>query len=659
MGKIKLIDYLTINPDPAFGKLTSKDKVKLIDSLLGQERDKNGLEIIYDLSHSGRRINNRIYTVKGQQDGINTLVTPYPKPILTHHDGDSDPIGRFIDGQWEDLSNYALPFFSDVSEFMELKKAYDLDDPERIYKVMKKHNLLTNKDWPGIGRMRVRARITDEKAVEKFLDGRYITFSAGSTTDRHVCSICLSDWADGDLCEHRHGKIYDGDICVFITGKFEVLEGSVVNLPADDLSQVLSMELTDHNGQETNSKCIIDKNTMYISDSIYNVMEKNMSEHVMEVAPEVTKEHVSVEISSDEDSVVQSEASELVSESATVETLPKEGKDSAESADLKDELDAETTDSIEVTEDKSKTSVSNSLDQLDSLVKKLGEIINKAASAKEVTKVAIEGDSLDEEKIQETKTEAEDKEEEDKKEGQACDGTGEQGVHKLSDESDFVTDESLDWYLLEAGLFAELGDEKLSKEQREELPASSFCGPERSFPVPDCAHATAAKRLISRVKLSSDQKVKVLACVNRKVEKLECGATNDYTELESAYQALKQDHVVILQKVEELEGKLRSMLNSATVNKSDEAETSSNDAKANAEAEQKGLREKRIENPSVVSTDITDPLDRKKLGKYEQSIVDRYEQLLTTRGSDAADRYYVSTKRYLPRGFHPNNYIGE
>ena len=157
---------------------------------------------------------------------------------------------------------------------MNVQSAFDADDPERIYKSMKKYGLLTRKTWPGLGRMRVTAKISDEEAIEKFLDGRYITFSAGSTTDRHVCSVCLSDWATGDFCEHNHGQIYDNDICVFITGNFEVLEGSVVNMPADDLSQVHSMEMSDFVKTRDISSIKVDKHTVYLTDSMYSIKDR-------------------------------------------------------------------------------------------------------------------------------------------------------------------------------------------------------------------------------------------------------------------------------------------------------------------------------------------------------------------------------------------------
>tara|TARA_B100000029_G_scaffold242531_1_gene239803 strand:- start:1976 stop:3991 length:2016 start_codon:yes stop_codon:yes gene_type:complete len=671
MSKLKLIDYLTINPDPSLCKLSKVDKVKIMDGLFNTGDQQRGLDITYDLSHSGRRINNRIYTVKGQQDGINSLVTPYPKPILTHHDGDSDPIGRFVGGRWDDLSNEALGYFAEVKDFMEVKRAFDSDDPERIYSSMKKYNLLTNKNWPGLGRMRVQAKITDEKAIEKFLDGRYITFSAGSTTDRHVCSICSSDWAQGDLCEHRHGKIYDGDICVFVTGKFEVLEGSVVNMPADDLSQVLSMEFSDEDIRRmSNGKCEIDKDTIYLSDSVYNIMEKNMSEHVIETADVAVNEHVSEEPV--EDTVVELDASEEVL--GDFDKDVEENLDVPEEpTDLEDGVSEEAVDSAKTSSEEPAQS-EQTLEELEGLIGKLSAIVNKANEAKK----RLEGeaknendnsatDSSDERCVQEdeAKTEKAEETQEEKTEDSQIDGevegSSEERVHEVEVED--VVEGDYDWYLLEAGLALELGDAKLSSAQRKKLNASAFCGPDRSFPVPDCAHVTAARRLIGRAKLSSDQKAKVLACVNRKAEKIGCDTSDDYADLQLAYEVLKQDHVVVLKRLEQLEDKLRATLELVAKQFDNEVEDSSEESTSHADSaaevveEAKDLRETRIENPSVAFA--TGPSARKKLGNYEKSIVDRYEELLTTRGSDAADRYAVSLRRYLPRGFHPKQYIGD
>ena len=70
-------------------------------------------------------------------------------------------------------------------------------------------------------------------------------------------------------------------------------------------------------------------------------------------------------------------------------------------------------------------------------------------------------------------------------------------------------------------------DAKLSTEQRNKLKGSTFCGPGRSFPVPDCAHVTAARRLIGRANVGESTKSKILACVSRKAKALGCGDSSD------------------------------------------------------------------------------------------------------------------------------------
>ena len=76
-----------------------------------------------------------------------------------------------------------------------------------------------------------------------------------------------------------------------------------------------------------------------------------------------------------------------------------------------------------------------------------------------------------------------------------------------------------------------VGDAKLSTSQRKKLSSGTFCGPGRSFPVPDCAHVTAARRLIGRAKgLSSDGRKRILSCVAGKSKSLGCGGSKDADE---------------------------------------------------------------------------------------------------------------------------------
>jgi len=97
----------------------------------------------------------------------------------------------------------------------------------------------------------------------------------------------------------------------------------------------------------------------------------------------------------------------------------------------------------------------------------------------------------------------------------------------------------------------ELSDAKLSAEQRKKLKGSTFCGPNRSFPVPDCAHVTAAKRLLGRYK-GSGSKSAILACVERKAKKLGCN--KDAEEEKSNNQATNETKVTDKELLEQFNG---------------------------------------------------------------------------------------------------------
>ena len=64
----------------------------------------------------------------------------------------------------------------------------------------------------------------------------------------------------------------------------------------------------------------------------------------------------------------------------------------------------------------------------------------------------------------------------------------------------------------------EIKDAVLSAAARKKLPASVFCGPNRSYPVHDCAHAKAAMAYAKKYNESSS----ILACIRRKASRLGC-----------------------------------------------------------------------------------------------------------------------------------------
>ena len=62
----------------------------------------------------------------------------------------------------------------------------------------------------------------------------------------------------------------------------------------------------------------------------------------------------------------------------------------------------------------------------------------------------------------------------------------------------------------------------LTTKQRKKMKKSTFCGPNRSFPVPDCKHVGTAKAFLGRSKFSAATKKKIAACINRKAKQLGC-----------------------------------------------------------------------------------------------------------------------------------------
>lgn len=74
---------------------------------------------------------------------------------------------------------------------------------------------------------------------------------------------------------------------------------------------------------------------------------------------------------------------------------------------------------------------------------------------------------------------------------------------------------------LEGEDLQKLVDAKLSAAARKKLPASTFCGPDKSFPVGDCAHFSAALRLLGKYKGPGD-KNRIRACIERKGSRLGC-----------------------------------------------------------------------------------------------------------------------------------------
>lgn len=68
-----------------------------------------------------------------------------------------------------------------------------------------------------------------------------------------------------------------------------------------------------------------------------------------------------------------------------------------------------------------------------------------------------------------------------------------------------------------------LNDAKLTAEQIAALTLSDYCGPNKSFPVPDCAHVTAARQLLEKY-TGPGSKDRIAANIEKKARTLQCSA---------------------------------------------------------------------------------------------------------------------------------------
>jgi len=130
--------------------------------------------------HSGKTGNNHRYVGKYLQGdidakpyptGIYSYTQPFNKPILLNHDSMlGEPLGRVKEARYVVAGE-------------------------------------------GGGTVYIMPEITNQAAIEKILDTRYLTVSVGSTTDSVVCNICGTDWMQEGFCDHYRFEHYDEVVC--------------------------------------------------------------------------------------------------------------------------------------------------------------------------------------------------------------------------------------------------------------------------------------------------------------------------------------------------------------------------------------------------------------------------------------------------------------
>ena len=307
------IDVIEIKPSEKLLNLKKSDKLRLIDSYMNpKDETKRGLQLDFNLSSAGRVINMRVYKPKTQRDGANTWVTPYPRPIIRNHDDREDPLGRITNVVARSLDDVAIPFLPTQQDYFALKRVLEDGDPQKMYRALKKYRLLERADWPGVQELIATARIYDQEAIEKFLDGRYLTFSAQASTNSLKCGVCGSDWYTGDICDHRPGEYTkDGDIGIFIPDQYRGVEASVLSNPANIFSVVRNMNIVSLKDSKIPENIIEECFPVSLQDKISTTLEFNLED----VMPETDKKEDGQEVKQ-ESEVTLKDADSLINKIA-------------------------------------------------------------------------------------------------------------------------------------------------------------------------------------------------------------------------------------------------------------------------------------------------------------------------------------------------------
>ncbi len=705
----KICDIVVLKAD----QLSDELKEQMTHIMEDSGSEQRSILVTFDLSHSGKIINNRMYSPWGQQDGTSSWTEPYPRPILVNHDKERDPLGRIVDVKWETTEQDAIKHLGSASKYMEIIEAFQSRDASTIYKTMAKHDLLTDKKWPGLGRLRATARISDKEAIKKFLDGRYLTFSAGSYTDTVNCMVCGHPWHEGGMCEHRPGMTDDdGNLGVVMTGKFMGREASVVNMPADSLSLVKNIEFSDsENSFVVTEDMDWSPEAIQFTDAVIQVeapVKKTFDLEKLEpativalladesfdidVADQITGEtHLGVEwMRRVHDQLHREYDFMLGHEPESIDRMPRavfalhgaihatsiadgfrdslingsldqydqEGKESTEyvASSLSEKTDAETVEPILDTGDDNATNAIDRAVQVDTTDGSAPNAQKEEKEKEEVQEVVMTAIDCFEKLLT------------------LLPDLDEALVEQLRDHAfpDSYNDEEVDWFMLDLALQGMMGDAKLSTEKREKLDTKVFCGPDRSFPVNDCAHYTAAKRLVGRYK-GPGSKTRIRACIERRGRVLKCSGAIEDTVSDCNCKILDQDYAEALCQVDTQKTRLRNVLiaYSTTVGEDNSAQeldflnewfdnmgTQSVSSKDD-ETKVLNLEDiKAVANPGGAGSQHA--VNKKKdLTPFEKKFIDTYAKIQDLHGVESADTYFRTNRRFLPAGFNLSQHVNE
>ena len=193
------------------------DSLQLLKDMASGKTQVLALDVEMEATHSGKNHNYCIYYEDSMEKDAESFVNPFKKPMLkNHNDYSGEPLGR-INQSW-----FGPSALTDERSAIHLK-----------------------------------ARVTDQDAIPKFLDGRYSTVSIGGTMGTVTCNVCgKTILKDGKFkfCGHWRGETYKDQMCYWGAKDIEYHEVSTVNNPADDYAQIMKVTVVTDSDDKKDSK---------------------------------------------------------------------------------------------------------------------------------------------------------------------------------------------------------------------------------------------------------------------------------------------------------------------------------------------------------------------------------------------------------------------
>jgi hypothetical protein len=455
-------------------KPSNEDVEKINDSVANLEQFKDkatkGLPVTFEATHSALFNDNlRFYLPGRMEDGTITFLGKNGKSvkILKHHDEHSDPVGIITGAKYVPT----IPAFlkDDKNVKILTDNSFPLKTQLKAARDLLQSGVIFSDEWKGLGYIQLQGVVFDEKTVGQIKNG---LFDAVSTSFRSpgkaYCSVCLQNLIRDGFCEHEPGQMYSDE------------EDGEPNIVCGIIPGV-------HNYDEV-SFVVFDADPL-TQVSIGHKDSKNNYEISVDDWKKSSKRNSSNFGFSFRDF---KEDNNMADPAKTEKSLSDAAKEIlAAIKQLRPELDDSKAEELAVKLEGMKDDDGKYPHQLDAEIDDDTALLYTLEHV-ETADQEIKGDEICDEMQVELKS--------------------------MLDE-ELITKE--EW---------EDADAKLSAGQRKKMSESTFCGPNRSFPVPDCAHVTAARRLIGRYK-GPGSKSKILACVTRKAKSLGCDSKKkDKTE---------------------------------------------------------------------------------------------------------------------------------